>query len=135
MQSSKELIKQYYDSFNHQDMDGFLNLLSDDVRHDINQGGSEIGKEVFAKFMKRMNHSYKETVKDLVIMTNEEGSRASAEFTIEGVYLATDKGLPEAKGQRYNLPCGAFFSINQDGKISRITNYYNLQDWLNQVKG
>lgn len=51
----------------------------------------------------------------------------AAEFTIEGVYLVTDKGLPEASGQQYSLPCGAYFSINKDGKISRVTNYYNLQ--------
>jgi len=132
MQTTKNLIQQYYDAFNRQDMKTFLNCLSDDVVHDINQGGCQKGKEAFSKFMDHMNHCYKETAMDLVIMVNEDGSRAAAEFIIEGTYLSTDRGLPEAKQQPYRLPVGAFFSIDNH-KISRVTNYYNMQDWLNQV--
>jgi len=132
MQDSYNLIRKYYDSFNQQNMDSFFELLDTHVIHDINQGGTETGKEAFIKFMQRMNRCYQEKVTNLAIMVNIDGSRAAAEFTIEGTYLATDSGLPEAKGQRYQLPCGAFFSI-KDGKIARITNYYNLNDWLKQV--
>lgn len=133
MNAIKELITKYYESFNHQDLTSFLSLLNEDVVHDINQGGNEIGKEAFFNFMQHMNQCYKEKVKDLVIMVSDDGKRASAEFIIEGHYLATDKGLPEATGQYYSLRCGAFFTI-KNGKISRVTNYYNLNDWLKQVK-
>lgn len=126
------LIKQYYDAFNRQDMESFLDCLSDNVVHDINQGGCQKGKDAFSKFMGHMNHCYKEIAMDIVIMVNDDGSRAAAEFIIEGTYLATDQGLPEAKQQHYRLPVGAFFNIEND-KISRVTNYYNMQDWLNQV--
>jgi steroid delta-isomerase-like uncharacterized protein len=51
-----------------------------------------------------------------------------------GEYLATDEGLPEANGQTYVLPAGAFFTL-RDGRVARISNYYNLQDWLAQVTG
>jgi hypothetical protein len=30
------------------------------------------------------------------------------------------------------LPGGAFFEF-AGGRISRVTNYYNLQDWIDQV--
>ena len=83
--------------------------------------------------MDRMNHNYKEHITDIVIMVNSEGTRAACEFTVHGEYITTDTGLPPAKGQKYTLPGGAFFTIH-DGKIARITNYYNLQDWLKQVK-
>ena len=33
----------------------------------------------------------------------------------------------------YVLPGGAFFAI-RDGLIARVTNYYNLEDWLAQVR-
>jgi steroid delta-isomerase-like uncharacterized protein len=132
MQPTQTLIQKYYDAFNQQDMQTFLSCLSDDVIHDINQGGAEQGIDAFAKFMDHMNRCYKETAKELVIMVSEDGTRASAEFIIEGKYLTTDKGLPDAKGQQYRLPVGAFFQI-KNGKISRVTNYYNLQDWLKQV--
>lgn len=126
------LLQQYYDAFNRQDMETFLNLLTEDVVHDINQGGREVGKEVFAAFMDRMNAHYREQIVDLSITANEDGSRAAVEFRVLGEYLSTDEGLPEAKGQTYDLPAGAFFEI-QGGQVARITNYYNLQDWIDQV--
>jgi steroid delta-isomerase-like uncharacterized protein len=110
----------------------FLNLLTDDVIHDINQSRREVGKAAFEKFMATMNHSYKEQLVDTVIMATADGSRAAAEFTVLGEYLQTDEGLPEARGQEYHLPAGAFFEI-RDGKVARITNYYNLYDWIAQV--
>jgi|SRR5690606_10318942 len=132
--ATRDLLTRYYQAFNNQDMEGFLNLLTDDVIHDINQGGREIGKQAFAGFMQRMNRSYREQIVDLTVMTDPSGQRAAAEFTVLGTYLATDEGLPEAKGQTYRLPAGAFFEI-RDGKVARVTNFYNLQDWLTQVQG
>jgi len=130
---SQALIEKYYAAFNAGDMDTFLRLLTDDVIHDINQGQREIGKEAFREFMNRMNRNYKEQLVDMVIMTSDDGKRAAAEFTVLGEYLVTDEGLPPAKGQKYRLPAGAFFDI-RDGKVARITNYYNLQDWIAQVE-
>lgn len=130
--SARELIQRYYAAFNAQDMDAFLGLLTEDVVHDINQGSREIGKAAFAAFMDKMNRSYREEIVDLVVLTEPSGGRAAAEFTVLGTYLATDEGLPEAKGQTYRLPAGAFFEI-RDGKVARVSNYYNLQDWLRQV--
>ncbi|MDQ1184745.1 MULTISPECIES: ketosteroid isomerase-related protein [Agrobacterium] len=130
--SAVETIRAYYDAFNRQDMDAFLALLTDDVVHDINQGERQVGKDVFAKFMQHMNHCYKENLTDMVIMASEDGKRASAEFVVNGQYLKTDEGLPEANGQTYVLPAGAFFEL-KDGKVSRVTNYYNLNDWIAQV--
>ncbi|MBF6647804.1 MULTISPECIES: ketosteroid isomerase-related protein [unclassified Methylobacter] len=131
-QDSIKLIEQYYAAFNKGDMDTFLNLLTDDVIHDINQGRREIGKDAFKQFMGGMNNSYKEELVDMVIMATADGTRAAAEFVVLGEYLKTDEGLPEAKGQKYRLPAGAFFEI-RDNKVARITNYYNLQDWIAQV--
>lgn len=132
MQQAITLIENYYRAFNDNDMDTFLSLLTDDVVHDINQGEREQGKAAFAKFMEKMNHHYREQLVDMVIMANEEGTRAAAEFVVLGEYLNTDEGLPEAKGQKYRLPAGAFFDI-RDGKVARISNYYNLGDWVAQV--
>ncbi|WP_137134876.1 ketosteroid isomerase-related protein [Rhizobium sp. FKY42] len=131
--SASDIIRAYYDAFNAQDMETFLALLTDDVAHDINQGERQNGKDAFAKFMRHMNRCYRETLTDMVIMVNEAGTRGSAEFIVHGEYLATDEGLPEASGQTYKLPAGAFFEL-RDGKVSRVTNYYNLNDWIAQVK-
>ena len=131
-ESSLSLLRRYYDLFNSGDREAFLELLTDDVAHDINQGGCETGREAFREFLKRMDRSYREQVEELVVFANEDGSRGAAEFFIRGEYLVTDEGLPEAAGQKYRLRVGAFFDI-RDGRVARVTNYYNLQEWLRQV--
>jgi steroid delta-isomerase-like uncharacterized protein len=126
------LIEDYYATFNSGDREAFLALLADDVRHDINQGGQEMGVATFRAFLQRMDRCYREQVEDLVVMANTTGQRASAEFYIRGEYLVADEGLPAASGQKYHLRVGAFFEVHAN-RITRVTNYYNLQDWLAQV--
>lgn len=128
------LIKRYYELFNAGDVEGFLGLLTEDVVHDISQGGRETGKAAFRKFLDHMNRCYQERVRDLVVMVDETGRRAAAEFQLDGTYVATDGDLPPARGQRYVLTVGAFFEI-RDGKVARISNTYNFKDWLRQVQG
>ena len=130
--STVHLIERYYAAFNCQDWEGMLALLTDGVVHDINQGEREEGKDTFRRFLGRMDRCYSEQVCDLVVMASEDGRRAAAEFVIEGTYKATDGDFLAATGQRYTLPVGAFFDV-VDGRISRVTNYYNLNDWLAQV--
>jgi steroid delta-isomerase-like uncharacterized protein len=129
---SADLIRAYYEAFNRRDYAAMLDLLTDDVAHDINQGGREVGKEAFRAFLGHMDRTYRERLRDIVVMTSADGRHAAAEFVVEGTYLATDEGLPEAKGQTYTLPAGTFFEI-RDGRIARVTTYYNLKDWLRQV--
>jgi steroid delta-isomerase-like uncharacterized protein len=133
-ETTRLLIAKYYAAFNAGDMATFLDLLTDDVVHDINQGHREIGKSAFAAFMERMNKNYKEQLTDMVIMASNDGTRAAAEFVVNGTYIHTDEGLPPAQGQTYVLPAGAFFDVRK-GKVARVTNYYNLQDWIKQVGG
>ena len=130
--TATDIVSAYYAAFNAGDMDTFLGMLHPEVVHDINQGRRETGKEPFARFMQHMNRCYREQLADIVVMASADGSRAAAEFTVLGEYIATDEGLPEARGQRYVLPAGAFFEI-RDGKVARVTNYYNLTDWIAQV--
>ena len=128
-----EVIQSYYKAFNEKNWEKMLSYVHDDVIHDINQGESQVGKQRFAAFLAHMETCYDENLQDMVIMTHPGGKRAAAEFICEGTYLSTDSGLPEASKQTYRLLVGAFFEMSQD-KITRITNYYNLNDWLNQIK-
>jgi steroid delta-isomerase-like uncharacterized protein len=126
------LVTRYYDTFNEGNREAFLALLTEEVKHDTNQGGRETGKEAFRVFLERMDRCYAEQVKELQVFASDDGRRAAAEFFIDGAYLSTDEGLPPATGQKYYLRVGAFFDI-ADGKVDRITNYYNLQEWLSLV--
>lgn len=122
----------YYATFNSGDREGLLHLLTEDVVHDINQGATETGKEAFRMFLERMDRCYHEQVEDLVVFANEEGTRGAAEFYIRGEYRVTDSDLPPASGQTYHLRVGAFFEL-REGSVARVTNYYNLGEWIQQV--
>ena len=127
-----ELVLTYYAAFNRGDWESMLALLAEDVAHDLNQGNRETGREAFATFLSRMEASYREQLRDIVVLATLDGQRAAAEYVVHGEYHSTDEGLPPASGQKYVLPGGAFFEIRDD-RIARVTNYYNLQDWIAQV--
>ena len=126
------LVSRYYAAFNAGNPDGMLDCVAEDVEHRVNEGGIRRGRAKFAEFCAHMGVSYREELKDLVIFANDDGTRAAAEFVVHGTYLKTDPGLPEAKGQTYILPAGGFFDL-KDGKIARVTTFYNLKDWVDQV--
>jgi len=132
--ATEALIRRYYDAFNRGDIDGMLACVTDDVIHDVNQGERRVGKDRFHAFCARMAHHYQEKLSDIAILTNVDGSRAAAEFNVDGRYVATETGLPPANGQTYVLPAGAFFAV-KDGLIARVTTYYNLTEWIMQVSG
>jgi steroid delta-isomerase-like uncharacterized protein len=130
--ATEALIRRYYDAFNRGDLDGMLACVADDVVHDVNQGERRQGRDRFHAFSARMAHHYKERLTDIHVLVSSDGTQAAAEFNVEGTYLVTDEGLPEARGQRYKLPAGTFFAI-RDGRVARVTTYYNLTDWILQV--
>ena len=127
-----DLVRAYYDAFNHGDREAMLALLTDDVAHDLNQGPREVGRDAFREFMARMDRCYRERLADIVVMASADGTRAAAEYVVHGTYVADDDGLPPASGQTYVLPGGAFFELRDD-RIARVTNYYSLSDWIAQV--
>ncbi len=128
-----ELVLDYYAAINRADHRAVVALLSEDVVHDINQGEREVGRDLFGRFLQSMAENYREHIRDVVVMATQDGYRAAAEYVVEGEYLATADGLPAAHGQRYVLPGGAFFSI-REGRIARVSNHYNLADWVRQVE-
>ncbi|WP_170582824.1 ketosteroid isomerase-related protein [Ruegeria arenilitoris] len=129
-----QTVQAYFDAFNAGDVAGMLACLSDDVAHHVNEGQIRVGKEKFAEFCAHMNRCYRETLTDMVIFEAQGSTRAAAEYIVNGTYLETDAGLPAASGQSYRLPAGSFFDL-KDGKITRVTTYYNLADWVKQVSG
>ncbi len=129
---TRATLETYYAAFNAGDAAGMLACLTEDIEHRVNEGGVRRGKDLFAEFCSHMGVSYRETLKDMVIFVNEDATRGAAEFVVHGEYLQTDPGLPEAKGQKYILPAGAFFDL-REGKIARVTTFYNLKDWVAQV--
>jgi steroid delta-isomerase-like uncharacterized protein len=125
-------ITAYYAAFNAGDAAGMVACVTDDIEHRVNEGDIRHGRAKFAEFCAHMGVSYRETLTDMVVFASDDGTRGAAEFVVHGEYLQTDPGLPQADGQTYTLPAGAFFSL-ANGRISRVTTFYNLADWVRQV--
>jgi len=132
--TAHDIVSAYYSAFNAKDWATMLSLLSNDIRHDSNQGDTRTGKDAFTKFLQHMDDCYDETLIDMVIMTEPTGTRVACEFVVNGTYKKTDGDLPEAKGQTYVLPAGSFLEI-ANGQIARVTTYYNLPLWESLVLG
>ena len=130
--TATETIRAYFEAFNAGDTEGMLACLAEDVAHHVNEGNIRVGRAKFAEFCAHMSRCYREELTNMVIFETMDGTRGAAEYVVNGTYLATDDGLPEAKGQSYRLPAGSFFAL-KGGKIARVTTYYNLADWVAQV--
>jgi hypothetical protein len=125
-----ELIQAYVDAFNRHDLERQLAVLHPDVEHEINEGPTEIGIAAFRRFKEKMNVHYREQLRDVRVYGDADSG--ACEFICEGEYLVCDDGLPAAHGQRYSIRA-AFFVSAAEGKISRMTSYYNLKNWIDAV--
>ena len=126
------LVLRFCAAYNRADWAGMVDCLAEDVIHEINQGERETGKAAFRAYMEQHARSYREELRDVVVMSVDDGTRAAAEFSVHGVYQSAAPGLPAAQGQRYVLTAGVFFAISQ-GKIARFTPYYNQHDRMAQI--
>lgn len=130
--NSLQTIQNYYEYFNQKNWQGMLSLLHPEIRHESNQGDVRIGIEKFTDFLKKMDECYDENLTDMVFFTESSNQRIAVEFTVNGIYKKGDDDLPPAHNQSYVLPAAAFLAL-KDGKISRVTTYYNLTLWLELV--
>jgi steroid delta-isomerase-like uncharacterized protein len=126
------LVLRFCAAYSRGDVEGMLDCVAEDVMHDVNQGPRESGKAAFRAYLQQHVRSYREEWRDVVVMSIDDGTRAAAEFSVHGVYQNAAPGMPAAQGQRYVLTAGVFFAINQ-GKIARITPYYNQYDRQAQI--
>lgn len=129
-----QLVKTYFEALNKKDMNLYFSIIDKNVIHDINQGTSEQGIEKFKEFMKKAGDSFDEKLSNLVIMVSDDGKYAAARWLDHGTYIKDFVGMDiPAKNQKYTLSGGHFFEI-QHGKITRVTTYYNIADFMEQVK-
>ena len=126
------LVLRFCAAYSRADWDSMVDCLASDVVHEINQGERETGKPAFRAYIEQHGRRYREELRDIVVMSIDDGTRAAAEFSVHGVYQSTAPGLPAAQGQHYVLTGGVFFAVHQ-GKIARVTPHYNQHDRLAQI--
>jgi steroid delta-isomerase-like uncharacterized protein len=114
--SSEKLIHAYYTAFSIGDLDGLLKLLDDNVIHDTAEGARQFGKAALRQHFEAIRANRHEAAHDLVVMSDAEGRRLAAEFTVMGRVLDS--------GQEYGAAAGGFFLVDER-KILRVTEYRN----------
>jgi steroid delta-isomerase-like uncharacterized protein len=98
----------------------------------VEGGGREIGRDKFRWYLGLRARWFNERVSDIVIMVS--GIHAAAEVTLRGTYRSAPEGWPEARGQRYSIPAGMFFEVD-DGLISRVTVYQDTERLKAELAG
>lgn len=131
-QATENLIQAYLDAANKGDNAAILALMDEDIAFDVNQSTRQIGKDNLKLFLATKTAHSKEQLADAVIFSSEDGSRAAAEFTWKGSYIATIEGFPKANGQRFSMMGGLFFEV-EDGKFTRITSHRDMNEWKRQI--
>ncbi|KGQ19160.1 hypothetical protein LF41_3192 [Lysobacter dokdonensis DS-58] len=125
-------LRAYYDALDRHDPDAAVALLTDDVVHDLNQGPREVGKAAFREFLQRMEFCYRERLSEIRLLCSADGVHGAAEYVVDGEYVADDIGMPPAQNQKYRMPGAAFFGL-REGRICRVSDHYNLQEWFSQI--
>ncbi len=126
--TARSTIEAFFAALNASDMEAALALLSEDVILDTREGSREIGRDRFHWYWGMLARHLTERYADIEIMEAPGGFRAAAEVTFTGTYTSTREGLPEASGQSYSVPGGMFFEV-EDGVITRVTTYINMENW------
>lgn len=102
-----EIAQHYYRCFNNKDWAGMLALLSADIRHDVNQGETRVGVDLYRSFLAHMDDCYDERLDDLVFFTEPLGGAWPANSPCTAYKNRRSYARPE----RYTLPAGAFLEV------------------------
>ena len=107
--ATRDLVRSFLDALNAHDLGRVTSMVSEDVAHDLPGGTREIGAERLREHLAR---APREMLGDIVVMSDESGARAAAEFTQQG-----DQGGTAAS---YSVNAGYFIEIDE-GRITRLT--------------
>lgn len=134
-EESVAIVKKLYDLWNDRDLDGALDLATDDVEVRLVALGQTLtGRESFRRFMERFAIASSDMKKEV---TNQIASdeQVVSEFTLKGTHdgsLRTQAGEIPSTGRSIELEVVEVVSI-RDGKVASITNYSDTSTLMRQL--
>lgn len=128
------LIKTYFESYNARQANTYFGTISSNVVNETNQGNAIVGLETFKVFMHAFMTSFDSRMSQIVLLVSDDGRYASASWVNTGTYVKSDPAITAipAKNQKYTVHGANFFEVS-DGKIARITTYYNAEEFAKQL--
>lgn len=128
----KAVAEAYYTAYNAEDVEGQIKLMTDDVVYHSNSDKIRTGAKAYRKYTIGLFKEIDEKCIDIKYFVDETQGVVTAQSRAEGKYVTSSDGLPKAKGQKYNIPVVEVFEI-KNGKISKLTTYYNEDLWKTQI--
>jgi steroid delta-isomerase-like uncharacterized protein len=134
-EESVAIVGQLYDLWNDRDLDGALDLATDDIEVRLVALGKTLtGREGFQRFMERFAIASSDMKKDV---TNQVASddQVVSEFTLKGTHdgsLRTRAGEIPPTGRSIELEVVEVVGI-RDGKVAWITNYSDTSTLMRQL--
>jgi steroid delta-isomerase-like uncharacterized protein len=129
------LVRKVYELWNERDLEGALDLATDDVEiRLVAMGQTLTGRDGFRRFMERFATASSDMKKEV---TNQVASREQvvSEFTLKGTHdgpLRTQVGEIASTGRAIELEVVEVIGI-RDGKVARISNYSDNATLMRQL--
>jgi steroid delta-isomerase-like uncharacterized protein len=128
----EELLKEENAAWNSHDVDKIATFYTDDcIKEDVAVGVNAHGKEA----MNAVNAGAFAAVPDMKIdlrLIISSGDAAATEWTMSGTYSGNRPGVPPATGRPFSVR-GATIMQLRDGRISRVSDYWDSALFLQQV--
>ena len=128
----KAVDEAYYLAYNAEDIEGQIKLMTDNVVYHSNSDKIRTGADAYRKYTAGLFQEIDEKCIDIKYFVDENQGIVTAQSRAEGKYVTSSEGLPKAKGQKYNIPVVEVFEI-KDGKITKLSTYYNEDLWKTQI--
>ena len=116
---TERLIADFLSALNARDMEALTALVGRDVVHDAPDGQRSVGAEALREGLFRQAAQSEETIADIVVMSDESGMHAAAEFTRRGIQHAA-AAEPGVEGRRYAMRDALLFEVD-GGRITRVS--------------
>jgi len=128
----EELLKEENAAWNSHDVDKIATFYTDDcIKEDVAVGVRARGKEA----MNAVNRGAFAAVPDMKIelgLIISSGDKAATEWTMSGTYSSKQPGAPPVTGRPFSIK-GATIMQLRDGRISRVSDYWDSALFLRQV--
>ena len=134
-EESVAIVKKLYDLWNDRDLDGALDLATDDVEVRLVALGQTLtGRDGFRRFMERFAIASSDMKKDVKNQIASDDQVVS-EFTLRGTHdgsLRTQAGEIPPTGRSIELEVVEVVGI-REGKVGSITNYSDTSTLMRQL--
>lgn len=126
----RALCDRAFEAYNAQDWPALFAMMAPDARFDVGPNVPVTGPDGASFIIDFYGKHYETTFADWHHFI--DGDRTASEATMRVTYVATEPGLPEAKGQSGEIPAALFGQV-RGGKFTRIKMICSFCDWMKVI--